>query len=202
VDVREHIQDVIARFIDLLDSGDHEGCAALFADDLRYYALAHFYSDDTPEEEQLYDFIGRSREELVAWWDWGHVRYGPIPTTIDGLPVRSVFASSSISDSLLSAHMMCNYDIDVDEEAGVARARSYMFSYQATEDMPFQPTHIMRCRDLFERRGETWEWVERKHVPLVYENMTGHSGRTTGAERRGSWDPHATMGLHPPDSPG
>jgi hypothetical protein len=191
---REQIQNTIARFCDLVDSGDHERTAELFAEDAQYFALAHFYSDDTPEEQRVYDFWGTSRADLVSFWDYGHTRYEPVPTTLDGIAVRSVFAEPATVGSLLSAHMMCNYDIEVDEEAGTASAHSYMFCYQSTADMPFQPTHLMRCRDRFERRGDRWEWVERKHVPLFYENMSGHSARTGTGERRGSWEPDNTLG--------
>jgi hypothetical protein len=199
-EVRAHIANVISRFCDLLDSGDHEGAAGLLAEDVTYYSLTDLYRDDIPAEGRRWDFIGRGRQDVIDFWDWGHRRYEHLPTTRDGIPVRSIYADPEITDSLLSSHVMCNLDIEIDEEGGTAAVRSYMFCYQATPSFAFQPTHVMRCRDRWVRRGENWQWVERYHVPFWYENMSGHSARATDAAgmRRGSWNPTDTLGLTPP----
>jgi hypothetical protein len=190
----------MARFMDLIDSGDHESAAFLLADDTRYYSLGNYYSDDVPWGDRRWDFIGRSPEEVIAYWGWGHVRHAHLPRTLDGLPVRSIHASPEVQGSLLSAHMMANLDIEVDMDGGIATGRSYMFGYQATSSLPLQPTHVVRMRDTWERHRETWEWTERFNVQFWFEQMSGHSARSTDAagSRRGSWNPTDTLGLESP----
>jgi 3-phenylpropionate/cinnamic acid dioxygenase small subunit len=50
-------------------------------------------------------------------------------------------------------HVTTNVILEVDEEAGTARARAYYTVFQAVNDFPLQPIACGRYRDRFERAG-------------------------------------------------
>jgi 3-phenylpropionate/cinnamic acid dioxygenase small subunit len=65
-------------------------------------------------------------------------------------------------------HVITNVTIEIDDAAGVGRARSYYTVFQATDDLPLQAVICGRYRDVFERVAGVWRFRERFiHVDLV-----------------------------------
>jgi 3-phenylpropionate/cinnamic acid dioxygenase small subunit len=65
-------------------------------------------------------------------------------------------------------HVITNVTIEVDDERGVARARSYYTVFQATAQLALQPVIAGRYRDEFARDAGEWRFSERFiHVDLV-----------------------------------
>ena len=58
-------------------------------------------------------------------------------------------------------HVTSNMIIEVDENAGTARARAYYTVFQAVHDFPLQPIACGRYRDRFERIDGKWHFAER-----------------------------------------
>lgn len=59
-------------------------------------------------------------------------------------------------------HVTTNLQIEADDQAGTAIARSYVTVLQALPDLPLQPIAAGRYRDRFERRDGQWRFVERR----------------------------------------
>ncbi|MFR9792839.1 nuclear transport factor 2 family protein [Streptomyces sp. MB22_4] len=59
-------------------------------------------------------------------------------------------------------HAVTNLAVEVDEGAGTAAARSRVTVFQALPELPLQPIAAGRDEDRFERRGERWEFAERR----------------------------------------
>jgi 3-phenylpropionate/cinnamic acid dioxygenase small subunit len=59
-------------------------------------------------------------------------------------------------------HVITNVAIEIDDEAGTAAARSCFTVLQALPGFALQPIATGRYRDRFERRGDGWEFVERR----------------------------------------
>jgi 3-phenylpropionate/cinnamic acid dioxygenase small subunit len=71
-------------------------------------------------------------------------------------------------------HLTTNLIVEVDEESGTAKARSYVTLLQAP---PGQPLTIVGCaeyHDQFERVDGTWRWAERKVVNRLDGDSSGH----------------------------
>jgi 3-phenylpropionate/cinnamic acid dioxygenase small subunit len=65
-------------------------------------------------------------------------------------------------------HAITNVVVDIDDEHGTARARSYYTVFQATAELALQPVIAGRYRDQFARDGGVWHFAERFiHVDLV-----------------------------------
>jgi 3-phenylpropionate/cinnamic acid dioxygenase small subunit len=58
-------------------------------------------------------------------------------------------------------HVTTNIIIEVDEEAGVARSRSYYTVFQATPGFALQPIACWRYADRFTRADGKWRFAER-----------------------------------------
>ncbi|MFJ4800708.1 nuclear transport factor 2 family protein [Streptomyces murinus] len=55
-------------------------------------------------------------------------------------------------------HVVSNLVVEVDEESGVATARSCVMVFQALPELPLQVIAAGRYEDRFERRGGRWEF--------------------------------------------
>ncbi|MEV0759014.1 nuclear transport factor 2 family protein [Nocardia sp. NPDC050435] len=65
-------------------------------------------------------------------------------------------------------HVTTNVILEVDEEAGTARAQSYVTVLQAVEGLSLQPIVAGRYEDQFFRRGAEWRFAERRfHLDLL-----------------------------------
>jgi hypothetical protein len=65
-------------------------------------------------------------------------------------------------------HLITNLTIEVDEEAGAGRARSYYTVFQATPALALQPILAGRYEDRFARTRGAWHFSERViHIDLV-----------------------------------
>ena len=59
-------------------------------------------------------------------------------------------------------HVTTNLQIEADDQAGTATARSYVTVLQALPDLPLQPIAAGRYADRFERRDGDWRFVARQ----------------------------------------
>ena len=67
-------------------------------------------------------------------------------------------------------HLITNLTIEVEENGGVATARSYFTVLQATAALPLQPILAGRYADRFRRVHGEWEFAARRiHLDLVGE---------------------------------
>ena len=65
-------------------------------------------------------------------------------------------------------HFQSNVDLAVDEEAGTARAESYLTVFQQTDDFPLQSIFVGHYFDDFERVDGAWRFKRRFiRYPLV-----------------------------------
>ncbi len=71
-------------------------------------------------------------------------------------------------------HVTTNVVVDVDDDAGVATARSYFTVFQALADFPLQPIIAGRYEDRFERLSGRWHFLERRIVPELYGDLSRH----------------------------
>jgi 3-phenylpropionate/cinnamic acid dioxygenase small subunit len=71
-------------------------------------------------------------------------------------------------------HVTTNIAIEVDEEAGIAVARSYFMALQALPDMALQPIVSGRYHDRFERRDGHWRFVERRVQTDLLGDLSRH----------------------------
>lgn len=71
-------------------------------------------------------------------------------------------------------HVTTNIRIDVDDGAGTAVAHSYVTVFQALPDLPLQPIVAGRYRDVFERRGGAWRFVERRFTTDLVGDVSHH----------------------------
>jgi hypothetical protein len=70
-------------------------------------------------------------------------------------------------------HLLTNVDIEVDEDAGTASARSYWTVLQAVSGRIF-PILSGRYRDRFERRDGKWIFTERRIISDLFGDMSNH----------------------------
>ncbi len=76
--------------------------------------------------------------------------------------------------TLGTRHMTTNIMIDVDEEAGTARARSYFTLFQATSTMPLRLLGSGRYYDQFERIDGGWWFTDRLTMLDTRGDLTQH----------------------------
>jgi 3-phenylpropionate/cinnamic acid dioxygenase small subunit len=91
------------------------------------------------------------------------------PGTIAGRnPVAQLYRSTNrVHDNgtLRTRHLTTNVIVDIDEDAGTARARSAFVVFQATPDLPLQPIVTGRYHDRFARVNGQWSFAAR-HILL------------------------------------
>jgi 3-phenylpropionate/cinnamic acid dioxygenase small subunit len=71
-------------------------------------------------------------------------------------------------------HVTTNVAIDVDDDAGVATARSCFTVFQGLAGFPLQPIIAGRYEDRFERFSGVWHFVERRIFPELYGDLSRH----------------------------
>jgi hypothetical protein len=71
--------------------------------------------------------------------------------------------------TLRTKHVTTNVIVEVDDDAGVATARSYFTVFQATDGFPLQPIIAGRYHDRFRRIDGRW-WFEHR---LVLSDLIG-----------------------------
>jgi ketosteroid isomerase-like protein len=71
-------------------------------------------------------------------------------------------------------HVTSNLQIEVDEEAGTATARSYFTVLQATAALPLQPIVAGRYHDRFLRRDGRWRFAERRFSTDLVGDVSQH----------------------------
>ncbi|KAA9159364.1 nuclear transport factor 2 family protein [Amycolatopsis acidicola] len=120
------IENLIARYAELVDDGDFAGVAALLAD-------ATFAGSGG----------GVSGREAIE-----KMFRDTVIVHEDGTP--------------RTQHVTTNVQIEVDELAGTASARSYVTVLQAATDFPLQTIVAGRYYDRFERLDGVWRFVDRR----------------------------------------
>lgn len=77
--------------------------------------------------------------------------------------------------TLRTRHITTNVIVDIDEEAGVASARSAFLVLQQTPSLPLQPVVTGRYYDRFARREGAWQFAQRHiivdHIGEVREHL-------------------------------
>jgi hypothetical protein len=107
------------------------------------------------------DFAG-----IGALFAHGRITARGIPGAIEGSDaVRGLYAGTNIvhpDGTLRTRHLCTNVIVDIDEDEGVATARSSFLVLQATDALPLQPIVAGRYRDAFARVDGEWVWRERE----------------------------------------
>jgi 3-phenylpropionate/cinnamic acid dioxygenase small subunit len=75
-------------------------------------------------------------------------------------------------------HVTTNLAIEVDEEGGTARSRSYFTALQALPDLALQPIVSGRYHDCFERHNGQWRFVERRVRTDLVGDVSRHLRRS------------------------
>ncbi|MEU6292540.1 nuclear transport factor 2 family protein [Streptomyces sp. NPDC046988] len=132
------IENLIARYAELVDDGDFAGLGALLAD-ATFRGSGEPVSGNAAIEEMF-------RNMLIV-----HA---------DGTP--------------RTQHVTTNINVEVDEQAGTAFARSYVTVLQALADLPLQPVAAGRYRDRFARRDGQWRFVERSVQIRMVGDVSRH----------------------------
>jgi 3-phenylpropionate/cinnamic acid dioxygenase small subunit len=77
--------------------------------------------------------------------------------------------------TLRTRHVTTNVIVDIDEESGVASARSAFVVLQQTPSLPLQPVVTGRYYDRFARREGAWQFAQRHiivdHIGEVREHL-------------------------------
>jgi SnoaL-like domain len=71
-------------------------------------------------------------------------------------------------------HVTTNLILEIDEDAGLAAARSYWLVLQAVEGLPLQPILAGRYHDRFERVEGTWRFTERRYFIDLVGDVSRH----------------------------
>jgi hypothetical protein len=71
-------------------------------------------------------------------------------------------------------HVTTNLNLEIDEEAGTATARSYWMVFQAVPGLPLQPILAGRYHDRFERVGGVWRFTERRYLVDLVGDVSQH----------------------------
>ena len=89
---------------------------------------------------------------------------------------RFYAATNRVHDdgTLRTRHLATNVQIDIDEQADAATARSYYVVLQATPRLPFQPIAGGRYEDRFERIDGSWRFAERLVIVDQIGDMSEH----------------------------
>jgi 3-phenylpropionate/cinnamic acid dioxygenase small subunit len=71
-------------------------------------------------------------------------------------------------------HVTTNLILEIDEDAGLAAARSYWLVLQAVEGLALQPILAGRYHDRFERVEGTWRFTERRYFIDLVGDVSRH----------------------------
>ncbi len=76
--------------------------------------------------------------------------------------------------TLRTRHLTANVQVDVEEAAGTATARSSFVVFQQTATLPLQPIVTGRYRDRFSRAGRGWRFAQRHIIVDQVGNVSEH----------------------------
>ena len=108
-----------------------------------FAGLAALFADGCLADEHGTVFAAGG-DEVLAMWEQQTILYDGSPRT---------------------RHLTATPVIDVDEEAGTARARSSYVVFQGTDELPLQPIASGRYADSFRRDAQgTWQWSQRRYA--------------------------------------
>jgi SnoaL-like domain len=71
-------------------------------------------------------------------------------------------------------HVTTNLILEIDEETGTARARTYWTVLQAVEGLPLQPILAGRYHDRFARGDTGWRFTERRYLIDLVGDVSRH----------------------------
>ncbi|MEV6416975.1 nuclear transport factor 2 family protein [Kribbella sp. NPDC051718] len=71
-------------------------------------------------------------------------------------------------------HIVTNFHIKIDEDAGTATSRSTFTTYQALRNFPLQPIAVGHYDDTFTRTETTWHFTTRQVTVDLAGNLTRH----------------------------
>ncbi len=93
--------------------------------------------------------------------------------------------------TLRTRHLTSNVQVDIEESAGTAKARSSFVVFQATPTLPLQPVVTGRYRDEFARVHGKWRFARRHifvdHVGDVSRHLNIELTQAGGPEARPSF---------------
>jgi 3-phenylpropionate/cinnamic acid dioxygenase small subunit len=138
------IKNLIYRYADLIDSGDLDAVAALFA---------HGRILATGGDGQDSEVIGA--EAVNAMY-------------------RSFTRIYEDNGTPHTRHVTTNVMVDVDEDGQLASARSSAVVFQALNDFPLQPVIAVRYQDRFEKANGEWRFVERRILSDLFGDLSRH----------------------------
>lgn len=116
------------------------------------------------------DFEGFS--DLFAHGEWG-MEGAPPSKGKDGLMVA--LNMIKLYDGVpQTKHCMTNHLIEVDEDAGTAKAQCYITIMMQTDEFPLQPTFIGHYFDDFERVDGKWRFKKRLMRHPLFGDSSAH----------------------------
>ncbi len=71
-------------------------------------------------------------------------------------------------------HVTANIELDIDEDAGMAKGQCYVTVFQQTEDFPLQPIFAGHYFDDFERIDGTWRFSRRVIKHGLVGDLSAH----------------------------
>jgi hypothetical protein len=143
------VSNLIARYAELIDLGDFDGVADLLGD-----AAVGDGKAAGGEPGGASPRLLTGRDAILGMFTSTTRRYP------DGTPGTK--------------HVTTNLILDIDEEAGLAAARSYWTVLQAVPGLALQPILAGRYHDRFERVGGTWRFSERRYLIDLVGDVSQH----------------------------
>ncbi len=141
------VSNLIARYAELIDLGDFDGVADLLGGAAVGDGAA-VGAAHTPVR------LLTGRDAILAMFASTTRRYP------DGTPGTK--------------HVTTNLILDIDEEAGLASARSYWTVLQAVPGLTLQPILAGRYHDRFLRVDGTWTFSERRYLIDLVGDVSRH----------------------------
>ncbi|SOJ52696.1 hypothetical protein MSIMFB_00206 [Mycobacterium simulans] len=134
-----------------------------------------------PAETQIANLLYRYAECIdggdlaaaAALFEHARIRIGA-DETIDAARLLGIWKSLIVlhpDGTPRTKHLVSNPIVEVDEDAGTARCRSYYTVLQQTEELPLQPIVAGRYHDRFERVDGQWRFSYRD---LTLIDMVGN----------------------------
>ena len=145
------ITNLLYRYAELIDGGDFEGCAALFAD-------AAIILDRSPDAPPV------DAPTMLALWRSSVIVYddGTVGCPAAGLSGRT-------------RHLVTNPILTIDEEGGTATCRSTYTVLQQVPGSELRPVASGRYLDRFVRVDGTWRFSERDFTMLdLVDDLSRH----------------------------
>ena len=138
------IKNLIYRYADLIDSGDLDAVAALFAHG-RVLAAGADGQDSEVVGAEAVNAMYRSFTRIYEDNGTPHTR-----------------------------HVTTNVMVDLDGSGQLASARSSAVVFQALDDFPLQPVIAVRYHDRFEKVDGQWRFVERRILSDLFGDLSRH----------------------------